>query len=410
MKHKLATKTRKKTGAHKEHSVYAKRLAKQHRDALKALASVPYGVAFCGSARTRPGNPYYDKNVEAAAAVAQLGVPIFEGGGPGNMEASAKGARLAGQESIALSLRLEGKEVQSQTHAINVVFEDFSPRIDTFRLRARLAMVFFPGGIGTLHEAMSMIDNIMQKKAPVRPIIFFEPLADAPYWDGLFAWLHNTVIKAGLLRLEELHFVHIVKSVDELVALIRKEKAQLASGPAWVEKFPTSVSVDDLVAPFKENTRAFLKALADAGATVEISATFRPPERAFLMHYAYRIARQGLDPAAVPVNAKIDIDWVHRTASGKVDLAASRNAAEEMVQAYGIVYKPALNSNHTLGLAIDMTISWEGSLTIALASGQKTTIDSGPRTGQNSHLHEVGKSYQVLKMVSDPPHWSYDAH
>jgi hypothetical protein len=148
--------------------------------------------------------------------------------------------------------------------------------------------------------------------------------------------------------------------------------------------------------------------LQNAGATVKINATYRPPERAYLMHYAYRIAREGLDPRQVPARNGVDIDWVHRDSAGKFDLAASRNAAEDMVNAYDIVHRPALYSQHTRRLAIDMSISWEGTLTIRNAKNKTVRITSTPRTGQNSKLIAVGKSFGVEKLISDPPHWSSD--
>lgn len=183
----------------------------------------------------------------------------------------------------------------------------------------------------------------------------------------------------------------------------------IISGKDWVNKFPTSKSVADLDPTFGANVSKFLAALAAAGASVSINATYRPRERAYLMHYAFRIARQGLSPLDVPALAGVEIEWAHKSASGKLDLTASRNAAEEMVDAYGIAYKPALRSQHTQRLAIDMTISWQGDLKIADAKGKVVTIGS-PRTGQNSALINVGATYKVIKLISDPPHWSVDGH
>lgn len=198
-----------------------RRVASQHREAQKKLANFAPGVAFMGSARTKPGSPYYDKNIEAARAVAALGYNIYHGGGPGNMEASALGAALGGSRSIALCLRLSRKEEVCGPHDVAVWFDDFSPRVDTLRLRGLQAMVFFPGGIGTLHEAMSMIDNIMQKKAPRRPVIFFEPVPERPYWGGLYDWLKKEAMDLGLLRAEEISFVHLATSVEELVEIVK---------------------------------------------------------------------------------------------------------------------------------------------------------------------------------------------
>ena len=58
-----------------------------------------------------------------------------------------------------------------------------------------------------------------------------------------------------------------------------------------------------------------------------------------------------------------------------------------------------------------MTITWAGTLKIADAAGKIVTITSTPRTGaDNAELHAVGKSYGVIKLVADHPHWSDDGH
>jgi hypothetical protein len=182
------------------------------------------------------------------------------------------------------------------------------------------------------------------------------------------------------------------------------------SGPEWVPRFPTSRRVDDLVEPFRAKTRLFLAALRDAGASVVVGDTVRPPERAYLMHFSFAIAKASQDPATVPPKTGVDIQWLHLTAEGQPDPLASKAAAEEMVAGYDIVFQPALSSRHTEGQAIDMTITWQGSLTIANPDGSRTTIATIPRNGTNPGLHEVGKAYGVIKLVTDPPHWSSDGH
>jgi predicted chitinase len=174
------------------------------------------------------------------------------------------------------------------------------------------------------------------------------------------------------------------------------------SGPQWVTRFPTSRSIDDLAQPFSSNVAAFTGAMRAAGATARIAATYRPKERAYLMHWAWDIAKLGVDPADVPAMAGVDIDWVHAS------LNQSKSAARAMVTAYGIVSRPSLNSRHTERRAIDMTISWQGDLTIARSSGSQLTINTQPRNGGNDQLRQVGREYGVIKLPSDPPHWSDD--
>ncbi|HYL77371.1 MAG TPA: hypothetical protein VEU96_24370 [Bryobacteraceae bacterium] len=183
------------------------------------------------------------------------------------------------------------------------------------------------------------------------------------------------------------------------------------SGPYWVSKFPSSKSTDDLVEPFRTSAKRFIAALQAAQASVVVDDTYRPVERAYLMRFAWEIARNNFSPANVKAQAGVDIQWVHLDPLGQPDLAASKAAAEQMVQGYAIAFEPVLATRHTERLAVDMTITWQGDLTIAAGDGSLTTITSLPRTGAgNTDLHAVGATYGVIKLVKDHPHWSSDGH
>jgi len=158
-----------------------------------------------------------------------------------------------------------------------------------------------------------------------------------------------------------------------------------AQALAWCSQFPTSTSLDDLISPFRENCKSFIQYLEGAGATVSVAATYRPPERAYLMHYCCMIAGgPNMDPAAVPPFPGVGIQWD----LGSAELSVG--AAKAMMKGYGIAYPAALVSRHTQRRAIDMTING-----FAL-SGQA--------------LWDLGKTYGLIKLVSDPPHWSDDGH
>ncbi|MBH8560892.1 peptidoglycan-binding protein [Nostoc sp. CENA67] len=193
-------------------------------------------------------------------------------------------------------------------------------------------------------------------------------------------------------------------ALDSLTKYAKKLRERL-SGKNWINFFPDSDSIEDLASPFRQKVQAFEKALRNAGATISIASGFRPPERAYLMHYAFQLINSNeIEPQDVPPMPNVDINWVHYT---KI---ASIQAAKEMVSAYDIAYQPALTSRHTKGLAIDWEITWSGTLNIKNASG--TTISIGePRTSyENSTLWQVGRSYGVIKLIGDRPHWSTDGH
>lgn len=175
------------------------------------------------------------------------------------------------------------------------------------------------------------------------------------------------------------------------------------SGPDWVARFPTSRSIDDLEPPFRAKVEAFVGALAAAGASVHVFATRRPAERTYLMRYAWDVSRGTLDPADVPPMPGVEIEWDHG------DDEASRAAAAAMVDAFWLAHRPSLSSRHIEGRAIDMHITWTGTLSIVDAKGKTRKIGSTPRNGaDNRALHAVGAGYGVRKLVSDAPHWSSD--
>lgn len=178
----------------------------------------------------------------------------------------------------------------------------------------------------------------------------------------------------------------------------------MLSGAHWVLQYPTSRSLEDLSEPFQGKAKTFVAALQTAGVSISIAATKRPIERAWLMHWAWSIAKKEIDPANVQPAHNIAINWVHGT------LEKSRQAAKDMVAAYDLKHQAALNGRHMDGLAIDMTLSWSGALNTTDANGNAVAINSAPRNGANSELWALGRKFGVVKLPSDPPHWSSDGH
>lgn len=104
----------------------------------------------------------------------------------------------------------------------------------------------------------------------------------------------------------------------------------------------------------------------------------------------------------------VNIDWDHGTED------ASISAAREMVAGFGLAVPPrstnppALTSNHIAGEAVDMTITWSGKTMVAEKNGKKVEVTFMPNVNANFVLHEIGRSYGVVKLKTDAPHWSYN--
>ena len=67
-------------------------------------------------------------------------------------------------------------------------------------------------------------------------------------------------------------------------------------------------------------------------------------------------------------------------------------------------------SRHNQKRSIDITIAWFGTLTITDFDGVSRKISADPRNGFKPQLIEAGRSFGVIRLVSDPPHWLDDGH
>lgn len=127
----------------------------------------------------------------------------------------------------------------------------------------------------------------------------------------------------------------------------------------WTSRFEGSTALSSLGPSFRSKVEAFVSALRKAGATVRVTAAARTAERAYLMHWSWRIVKQGYDPSKIPPMRGVDIEWAHNGPDGSYSAPASLAAAAAMVQGFainGLGVAPAFESRRMYGGAIDMRI------------------------------------------------------
>lgn len=184
------------------------------------------------------------------------------------------------------------------------------------------------------------------------------------------------------------------------------------SGNYWVTwanvHATNSNRIDDLEANFRAQVKAFIKALTDAGATVTVTTTKRSDKRAYLFHWSWLISQDQCKPADATKMAGVDIEWDHGTPE------KSKAGALEMVNGFGLavppssINAPALTSNHISGQAIDMTITWKGTIKVKKKDGTELSVVYSANANSNTNLQLVGESFGVKKLKTDAPHWSYN--
>ena len=190
--------------------------------------------------------------------------------------------------------------------------------------------------------------------------------------------------------------------------------AKTKSGIGWVAwaniNAKNSTSVDDLVEPFRGNVKAFIKALEDGVAKIRVGTTLRSDKRAYLFHWCWLIGLGKAKPSEATAMPGVDIEWDHG------DAAKSKAGAREMIDGFGLAVPPAstnppaLRTNHTPGKAIDMDISWTGTLRVKKKDGAVESVLFMGDVNKNTKLHAVGATYGVIKLATDAPHWSIDGH
>ncbi len=184
---------------------------------FEKMSAIGPCVTIFGSARTKPGDVYYELAVQIAKKVAEAGYGIITGGGPGIMEAGNKGAHLAGGTSVGLNI-----ELPFEQHDNPYIDSDKSLDFDYFFVRKVMfvkysqGFVVMPGGFGTLDELFEAITLIQTNKIGKFPII----LVGSGFWSGLMDWISNTVLEAKNISPEDLNLVKIADSAEEVVDII----------------------------------------------------------------------------------------------------------------------------------------------------------------------------------------------
>ena len=193
------------------------RIMSEMEAAAATLQEMGWGVSVFGSARIRPGSPYYALAEELGKRLAKAGLTVIAGGGPGIMEAANKGAYEAGGHSIGLNITLprEPHNNRYQTHSLQ--FDYFYSRKATFVMHSA-AYIALPGGFGTLDELFEVTTLIQTGKIPHAPIV----LIGTQFWSGMLSWVRDELQANGLISEGDLDLFFVTDNLDEAMEHINE--------------------------------------------------------------------------------------------------------------------------------------------------------------------------------------------
>ncbi len=159
-------------------------------EGFEFLATSEREVSIFGSARFPPGTPWYEEARKLGGMLGKAGFTVITGGGPGIMEAGNRGAYEVGAPSLGLNIELPREQRVNPYVTRSRGFHYFFTR-KVMLAAAAQAYVFFPGGFGTLDEAMELITLVQTRKMHPLPII----LVGKDFWGPFLKWVDERLVR-----------------------------------------------------------------------------------------------------------------------------------------------------------------------------------------------------------------------
>jgi uncharacterized protein (TIGR00730 family) len=176
-------------------------------------------VTVFGSARVNPEEAIYTMAREMGKKLVASGYMVITGGGPGIMQAVNEGA--GPENSFGVNIRLPFEQRPNPVIDGNpryVLYKYFFNRKVAF-LKEAHAVALFPGGFGTLDEAMETVTLVQTGKRYSLPLILIDEPGNG-YWSHCVEFFENVMLKRGLISASDFNLFVRVDSVDAAIRYI----------------------------------------------------------------------------------------------------------------------------------------------------------------------------------------------
>jgi uncharacterized protein (TIGR00730 family) len=176
-------------------------------------------VTVFGSARTLPDESVYEMAHLFGQKLAEAGYMVITGGGSGIMQAVNEGA--GPDYSFGINIRLPFDQKPNPVLEGNprlIVYKYFFNRKVAF-LKEANAIALFPGGFGTLDEAMETLTLLQTGKRDLLPLV----LIDEPrgtYWSQWLKFFEEELLRQDYINASDFYLFERVDSVDEAIEKI----------------------------------------------------------------------------------------------------------------------------------------------------------------------------------------------
>ncbi|MBN1382121.1 MAG: TIGR00730 family Rossman fold protein [Deltaproteobacteria bacterium] len=176
-------------------------------------------VTVFGSARIPPGDPLYETAKQFGEKLAEAGFMLITGGGAGIMRAVNEGA--GSEHSFGVNIRLPFDERPNPVIEGNprfISYKYFFNRKVAF-LKESDAVALFPGGFGTLDEAMETLTLLQTGKRNPMPLVLIDN-PEGSYWSHLIKFFEMDLLECGYIHPTDVAIFERVSSIDDALKKI----------------------------------------------------------------------------------------------------------------------------------------------------------------------------------------------
>ncbi len=194
----------------------------------KELEKKHFRVSIFGSAREKSSEDVYKEVYKLAKLLGEREIDLVTGGGPGLMEAAAKGHKDGRKNnhahSIGLGIKLPREQKINKYVDAAKEFHKFSSRLDDFMLLSN-AVIVAPGGVGTLLEFLYTWQLVQVRQVCNIPIILLGDM-----WPDLIKWLEKWSLKKKFIDKEDLNLLFLARDYNEAIKMIDISHEMYKSG------------------------------------------------------------------------------------------------------------------------------------------------------------------------------------
>jgi len=187
-------------------------------EGFEFLNQIKDDVTVLGTRSPLSKTKYHEAAYDLGQHLGEYGYTTVTGGGYGIAECVNRGAFEVGGLSIGLGMKIGDKPMLNQylTKSLSFIFPFTRKLIVTAPSRA---FVFFPGGLGTLHQLFEVLTLMQTKKMQRRPVILF----DHEFWEPLHVFIKESLVHdVETVSDEDDELYQIVDNVESIMHSIEE--------------------------------------------------------------------------------------------------------------------------------------------------------------------------------------------